>query len=88
MNCHQRGCPALPPGSAACHCAGCHETFGTLTLFDRHHDADYGRSPAILCRAPEGAGMVRAENLTWWTPEALTALTGRLGKMNEARMAA
>lgn len=88
MNCATKGCPPLREGSRVCHCAACHETFGTLTLFDAHHDVDYNRDPAVLCREPGVLGMVQAENLIWWTPEALSALTERVGKMAEARRAA
>ena len=71
-----------------CHCVRCHQTFGTLALFDRHHDVDYRRDPAVLCNAPEALGLVRGPNETWWTPEALSALTERVGKMVTARRAA
>lgn len=33
------GCPARWTGLAVAHCAGCHETFSALGLFDRHRTA-------------------------------------------------
>jgi hypothetical protein len=38
-----------------CHCGLCHQTFGTLTLFDGHQDRDYSQPPVrplIICRDP------------------------------------
>ena len=83
MSCATHGCPALRPGSTACHCAGCHRTFSNLTLFDQHQDwrANLG-SPS--CKAPAALGLVRA-NETWWTPEGLQASTERVGRMHQAR---
>jgi hypothetical protein len=31
--CH---CGASWPGTARCHCSGCHQTFSAITAFDRH----------------------------------------------------
>jgi hypothetical protein len=88
MNCHSRGCPALDPGSRASHCAACHRTFSNLALFDRHQDWGQGWDSGVSCRPPEALGLVRAPNGTWWVPERLEGLTGRLEKMNAMRMAA
>ena len=40
-------------------CAVCHAQFGSLKAFDKHQDVDYARSPAVMCRTPEGLGLVQ-----------------------------
>lgn len=70
---------------AHCHCAGCHQTFANMTLFDGHQDVNYSRSPAVLCREPESLGLVRGTRGAWYTPAGLTASTERVAKMNSAR---
>jgi hypothetical protein len=42
-------CPATWTGTSACHCAGCHQTFVSATLFDAHR-AQYGERG--VCRRP------------------------------------
>jgi len=52
-------------------CRACGHVFGTLTVFDRHQTADYTRSPAVACTAPEALGLVRDGFGTWQTPAGL-----------------
>lgn len=86
MNCHRRGCPALPPGSAACHCAARHQTFSNLGLFDRHQD--WQTCPGKLsCEYAGALGLVRAPNGVWWTPEGLKKSTEAVGRMHQAAAA-
>jgi hypothetical protein len=45
---------------AECHCGRCHQTFGTLALFDAHQDRDYSQPPTrppIICRDPATMGV-------------------------------
>lgn len=87
MKCHARGCPPLKENSRVCHCAGCHRTFSSLTLFDSHQDWSQGWSSGVACKAPGELGLVRAANGVWWIPESLTALTEKVTRMNQARAA-
>jgi hypothetical protein len=87
VNCYVRKCPPIPPGSTARHCAACHQTFSSLTLFDRHQD--WQACPRKLsCESAEAMGLVQAGNQTWWTPEGLKKSTERVGMMLQARKAA
>ena len=87
MSCATHGCPELRPGSAACHCAACHQTFSGLGLFDRHQD--WQTCPGKLsCEYAGALGLVRASNGTWWTPEGLRKSTESVGMMHQARTAA
>jgi hypothetical protein len=52
-------------------CGLCHQVFGTLTLFDSHHDTDYDRRPVIICRDPAALGAVSDHRGVWQTPEGL-----------------
>lgn len=52
----------------ACQCAGCKRWFTGLTAFDRHHDTDYKRRPAVLCRDPADAGLVQQASGRWGLP--------------------
>ena len=88
MNCHDFGCPPLREGGKACHCGACHRTFASLALFDAHQETDYKGGSGVSCKSPEALGLVQAPNGTWWTPDTLTALTGKLEKMALARQAA
>lgn len=47
MTCVQQGCPE--PRGNACHCAGCHETFSSVTPFDLHQRLDGGK---VTCLSP------------------------------------
>lgn len=76
-------CAAVSRGSF--HCARCHQTFGTLKIFDRHQDVRYKPPAHFRCRKPEGSGLVQAPNGTWWTPEALESMTDKVRKMHAAR---
>lgn len=85
--CTARRCPEAR--GSECHCAACHLTFGTLTLFDAHQTVDYDRRPPVICRAAEsmrvspaglpvpagsgGLALVRDARGTWQTPAGLAA---------------
>lgn len=69
-SCSQVGCPPLPSRATACHCHGCHQTFGTLTLFDAHQDWAEGWA-ALTCRSPGELGLVLDHHGTWQTPQGL-----------------
>jgi hypothetical protein len=67
-------CCELPYGSRLCHCARCHQTFGSLGLFDSHQSVDYSRRFPVLCAQNDGLlalGLVRDNRGVWLTPEAL-----------------
>lgn len=66
-------------------CAPCGENFGTLTLFDRHQDVDYGRVRPVVCIRPEALGMVRDARGTWQTPEGLLARSQRATRLAAMR---
>jgi hypothetical protein len=52
----------------ACQCARCERWFTGLTAFDRHQDVDYSRRPAVQCKDPAAAGLVRQESGRWGLP--------------------
>jgi len=52
-------------------CAVCHAQFGSLKAFDKHQDVDYARSPTVMCRTPEGLGLVQDGHGVWVTPQRL-----------------
>jgi hypothetical protein len=70
LSCAQNGCPRILPGATSCHCHACHQTFGTLTLFDAHQDWSAGWA-ALSCRSPQDLGLVQDHNGTWQTPQGL-----------------
>ncbi len=79
-------CCTLPYKSNLSHCARCHQTFSSLTLFDRHQDVDYGRQPAVLCRAPLSAlGLVRDLGGTWCTPQGAVSRQAQSVRLAAAR---
>ena len=51
-----------------CTCGACGEVFTSLTAFDQHQVTDYSRGPAVRCRPPAEAGLVRGENGRWHVP--------------------
>lgn len=65
-----------------CHCPRCHQTFGSLALFDRHQHVDYMRNPAVSCRYPEDLGLLLDMWVVWRTPEDLRASTEKIARMN------
>jgi len=69
-SCTEAGCPRLPAAATACHCHVCHQTFGTLTLFDSHQVWEAGWA-ALSCRRPLSLGLVLDHNGTWQTPQGL-----------------
>jgi hypothetical protein len=50
VNCREKGCPPLPLGGKACHCASCHRTFTTVTAFDMHRYEFACSDPAGMTR--------------------------------------
>ena len=52
----------------ACQCAACLAWFTCLGAFDRHHDIDRKRRPAVLCKDPADAGLVRQKSGRWGLP--------------------
>jgi hypothetical protein len=82
MTCAEAGCPTIPPFATSCHCHGCHQTFGTLTLFDAHQNWAAGWA-SLSCRSPQDLGLVADHNGTWHTPEGLRARTQRGIRLNE-----
>jgi len=68
-------------------CAACGEVFATLTDFDKHHDVDYNRTPAVVCKPPATVGL-ELSNGAWGTPEgnATRARKSRqMTSMNQSR---
>jgi hypothetical protein len=70
MTCAEAGCPTILPFATACHCHVCHQTFGTLSLFDAHQDWAEGWA-ALSCRRAQDLGLVQDHNGTWQTPQGL-----------------
>jgi hypothetical protein len=62
-------------------CGRCEESFGTLTLFDKHQDVDYDRLQPVSCIRPETLGMVRDALGTWQTPEGLISRSHRATRL-------
>ena len=57
------------PGAVSiCKCAPCGREFTTLAAFDKHHDVDYGRIPAIMCLDPASRGLERNGRGRWHEP--------------------
>lgn len=54
-------------------CGRCRREFGNLTIFDLHHDVDYGRRPPVECKDPADLGLVKDKHDVWQTPEGLAA---------------
>jgi hypothetical protein len=69
-SCDEAGCARMPYASTACHCHTCHQTFGTLSLFDAHQDWAAGWA-SLSCRPPVALGLVQDHNGTWQTPQGL-----------------
>ena len=54
---------------SVCICAACERSFTGLTAFDKHHETDYGRRPAVRCIDPATLGMVQQESGRWGFPQ-------------------
>ena len=54
---------------SVCGCAACGREFTTLAAFDRHHDVDYGRHPAIVCLEPSDRGLEQNDRGRWHVPQ-------------------
>ena len=91
MNCAQAGCSPIPPDVGAvhgpCHCAACHQTFGSLEMFDAHQDWADGWDAPVVCTSAEGLGLVRDHKGTWQTPEGLRARQAWAERLAERRRA-
>jgi hypothetical protein len=81
-SCAQEGCPPIAPFATICHCHTCHQSFGTLTLFDAHQDWAAGWA-SLSCRSPQDLSLVRDHNGTWQTPEGLRARSQRAVRLNQ-----
>lgn len=55
------GCDNRWNGLAACHCSGCHETFSSVSGFDRHRRGGE-------CLKPAEIGLVRDGRGSWSFP--------------------
>jgi hypothetical protein len=54
-------CQTSFQGSKTSHCCGCHETFSSITAFDKHQRPSGAEE---LCKSPELVGLVR-HSRTW-----------------------
>lgn len=80
--CHELGCPVLPTGGRRSHCAGCHETFTSVSAFDRHQTLD---EAGPVCHGPAARGLVRRDDGLWcWPGERPTAPFHRGGSTRAA----
>jgi hypothetical protein len=55
---HRHSCGATWSGSKVSHCGSCHQTFSSLSSFDRHQSRT---GTDKLCRDPQEAGLVPVE---------------------------
>lgn len=65
-------CGARWTRAGACHCAGCHETFSSLSGFERHRRRGVCLDPAVCGLVRKSAG--KAGGFMWtlpgtWKPE-------------------
>jgi hypothetical protein len=67
--CQPRGAVQLAGSFSAC--GLCKTAFGSLESFTAHQDADYERTPAIVCRTPAGLGLVQDGRGVWQTSAGL-----------------
>ncbi len=72
---------------AMAECARCGEVFTGITAFDKHHDVDYTRRPAIRCMAPATVGLVQQESGRWGLPSD-DASRARLAKIRAEQASA
>ena len=59
---------ALEAAVTACTCAPCGREFAGLTAFDKHQDANYKRTPAVICQDPASLGMILNPHGRWGFP--------------------
>ena len=67
-NANTHSCGAWWTGMEVSHCGSCHETFSSLTSFDRHQNRAGSEK---LCRDPQEAGLVAAQKpygVLWQMP--------------------
>lgn len=82
---HSLTCVLPPPGSRASHCGACHETFGTVHLFDSHR---VGNTDTRRCLVPgydELSYLVEDDHGVWQTPEGLEYRTHLAARLAEGR---
>jgi hypothetical protein len=84
------GCTNTWPGVSRCHCAGCHETFSGLALFDRHRRDIKGvgtcLDPASIMVESKDGSVERVMYLTgdlWYGVETPAARGGHLVKADQ-----
>jgi hypothetical protein len=83
MNCANRGCQE--PTGAQCHCAACHQTFGTLGLFEAHQGDGRAGPPWVPCSTPEALGLLLDGKGIWQTEEGLISRARASVRLREAR---
>jgi hypothetical protein len=77
VNCHEAGCGPIP--GQANHCATCHQTFGGLGDFDRHHPIGQA------CRPPAELGLVLDARGVWVTEAGRAARAASRERMTAMR---
>lgn len=68
-------------------CARCGRTFLNITAFDKHHDVDYNRTPAVICKDPTTVGLEQDEIGLWGTPEGHARRAADAERLNARRAA-
>lgn len=84
-NCAELKC--RNPTEAQCHCALCHQTFGTLEDFDGHLIRQPRSVSLTGCRTPVSLGLVQDDRLVWRTPAGLARRNADADRL-AARLAA
>ena len=64
MSCLMLGCPPPRDGTRRSHCAGCHETFTSVSAFDRHQTLNDGSH----CHDPATRGLIQRPDGVWRHP--------------------
>lgn len=57
---HRCGCGVRWSGYKTAHCCACHETFSTVSNFDRHRQGPHSDVRPRFCVSPESVGLVDA----------------------------
>ena len=65
------GCDRTWTGKSMAHCKSCHETFSTVSNFDKHRFRGRSLSVEFLgrCEPPDEIGMVQNNYGTWRKPD-------------------
>lgn len=64
MSCLTLGCPPPRDSTRRSHCGSCHETFSSVSAFDRHQTLDSGPR----CHDPAARGLVQRPDGVWRHP--------------------